>query len=806
MFYNYFKIAIRNLLKYKVYSFINIGGLAIGMTACILILLFIQSELSFDTMHKYADRTYRVLTIDNALGTNNQRVGITMPALGPAIVENFPEAEVTSRLTFGGRELLQYGDNPGIYSEQLRMSDPNFFDMFDFPMIDGDPATALAEPYSIVLTEKLADKIFGEEDALGKTLKAGSGYDFKVTGIMKDLPLNTHIQLDAVGSISTFISEARLNQPEDAAPQPVWVESWRMIAMPTYLRLKEGVSPEGYAEQFTKLSYDNGVGENFVITLQPLLDVHLRSTNIIFDTVQNKGDINNIYTFAAIALLILIIATVNYLNLSTARSAQRAREVGLRKVVGSLRGQMIIQFLGESILITFTALILSIPLVETVIPWLNDITNSSLSFDLFHNGLLALFMFSMLIIVGVLAGLYPAIVLTKFEPITVLKGNFKTGNKGTALRKSLVVIQFALSIALISLTMVVQRQMRYITTRDIGYTREHVMIVDMYDNSMSEKLAVYRDEILTSGSIESAAIMGNVPGRTFGRARVRPEGASDEDIWIWSVLRISPESIPTLGMKTVMGRNFEREMTTDTSNVVIINETAAKKLGWNNPLGKTIRFSANDSLGSQVIGVVKDFNYIEMHQNIEPVLIAPLRDNQGGLLAVRIKAGQIPEAIKFAEEKWSQVYPDHPFKYSFMDDEFENIYRRDINVGKIVNVFASLAIFVACLGLLGLASHATTQRTKEIGVRKVMGASAGTIVKLLVIDFVKWVVIANVIACPIAWYAGNKWLANFAYRVDIDPSIFIISGFAALIVAMLTVLSQTWRAALLNPVVSLRTE
>ena len=805
MLKNYFKIFLRNINRFKLYSIINIVGLAVGMTACILILLFIQAEVSYENMHTRAEQIYRVLTIDKALGTNNQRVGITMPALGPALPENFETVEAALRITGGGRTLLRYQDQPAIYAEQMRSADANFFDFFDYPLLQGDPATALQEPYSLVLTESLARQLFGDDPPMGQTLRTGSGTELKVTGILQDLPANTHLEFDALGSIATVASQARANQPPGST-QPIWVEMWQLIAMPTYVRFAEGASIEGIAEKFTQLTRDNGVSENFEITLQPLRDVHLKSTDIIFDQVNNKGDLNSVYIFAAIALLILVIAAVNYMNLSTARSTERAKEVGLRKVVGSRRAQLIGQFLGESLLITLLALLLALPLTWLALPFLNNLAGSALVFDPVGNVPLLLFLVSMLVMVGVLAGLYPAFVLAGFTPVTVLKGSFKTGKKGTALRIGLVVFQFALSIALIGVTLIIQQQLNYVQHKDLGYHKEQVLIFDMFDQNMGQNLETFRTELLQHSAFADAATASNVPGRTFGRTRVRPEGVSDEDIWIWSVFSVSPEALPALGMEMALGRNFSREMATDTSGAVLVNETAMRQLGWDDPLNKRLYFGQQDSVGTGIIGVVKDFHFAGMHQNIEPVVIFPLNSSPGNLLAARIQPGRIPEAMEIAQAAWRDVYPDYPFNYSFLDEEFADLYRRDLNTGKIVNIFSALAILIACLGLFGLASHSITQRFKEIGVRKVMGASAGSIVRLLVLDFVRWVALANLFAWPLIWFGASKWLESFAYRIDIAPLPFLIASLAALTVAIVTVISQSWRAALINPARALRYE
>lgn len=805
MLKNYITIGLRSLIRQKGFSFINIAGLAIGIAACMIILLYIQYELSFEKMFTDADRIYRVLTIDKALGTNNQRVGITMPPVGAAAESSIPEVESALRVSGGGRALLIYGDKPGIYAEKLRNADANFFEFFDFKLLKGDPKTALKEPFSVVLTQSLAKSIFGDDEPFMNTLRSGSGKTLKVTGVMEDLPKNTHFDFDAVGSILTSVAIAKENQPPNAT-RPIWIENWQNVSMPTYVRLAEGVKIDSLDAKFTEMIRKNGVQENFVITLQPLLDAHLKSTDVIFDDINNKGDMNNVYTFAVIALLILIIASVNYMNLSTARSAQRAREVGIRKVVGSGRGQLVGQFLGESILITLIALIIAIPIVIETLPWLNSLSNSDIRFNPFSNPILTVFMAGILILVGLMAGLYPALILTSFEPVIVLKGSFKSGKKGAVLRKALVVFQYSLSIGLICMAILVQKQIYFIQHKDLGYDREQVVIFDMLDRVMVQNIVTLKDELAKFSGFSSVALGDNVPGRTFGRTRVRPEGTSEKDIWIWSYMGATPEFLPTLGMEIEKGRNFNKEITSDTSGVVMINRTAAEKIGWKDPLNKRIYFGMEDSVGVEVIGVVKDFHFIEMQQMIEPVVIYHLTDQQAGLITARIEKGRVPEAMKYAEEKWRKVYPSHPFKFSFMDDEFDALYRRDINSGRIINLFSGLAILIACLGLFGLASYSTTQRTKEIGIRKAVGASAMKITVMLALDFLKWVALANLFAWPLAYYIMGKWLESYAYRTDINLLIFITAAGASLTIALLTVIFQSVKASLANPIKSLRYE
>ncbi len=805
MFINYLKIAFRNIFRQKGFSFINIAGLTIGMTCCLIILLFIQYELSFETMYPDKDKIYRVLTIDKAMGTNSQRVGITVPALGPAIPEAFPEVKDFLRATQGGQVLVTYDDTPSIYLQQMYSADANFFDFFGYKLLVGDPATALKDPYTIVLTRTEEERIFGEESGMNKVVRTGDGYDLTVTGIMEDAPDNTSLSFTAVQSFATRIAQARANQPENAQ-QPIWIESWQMIAMPTYIRFHDNVDMTGWDEKLTQLARDNNVGENFDITLQALNDVHLRSTDIIFDgSITNKGDINNIYIFAAIAILVLVIASVNYMNLSTAKSVQRAREVGMRKVLGSDRGHLIRQFLGESLVITFISLLLVIPAAEMVLPWLNNINNTSIGLNLFGNWLVPFFLLSLLVIVGIISGFYPALILSGYKPTTVLKGSFNSGKKGTGLRTVLVIFQFTLSIALIGSTAVVQKQLKYIKTKDIGYDREQVILFDMADNIMGQNITLFKDELAKHSAFEKVATAGNVPGRTFGRTGIIPEGASEDDIWIMSRVSFSGDTFDALGMEIVEGEKFPENMTRENATV-IINETAVKELGWENPLEKRFFFGPGDSTGTYVSGVVKDFNFIEMHQNIEPVIIFPMIQFPGSIVVGRIAPGQVDAAMKHVEEVWKDVYPDYPLSYSFMDDEFNAIYNRDQITGSIVNIFSLLAIFIACLGLFGLASFTITQRTKEIGIRKILGASTGTIVELLTMNFMKWVLISNIIAWPLIYFGMKKWLQSFAYRTELDIGIFIIASVISILIALIAISSRTISAANMNPAEALKYE
>jgi len=804
MFKNYVKIAIRNILRNKLYSLINVLGLTIGITACLLIMLFINYEYSYENMFAKADRIYRVLTIDAALGTNKQRVGITMPPLGTVLTDNFPEIEAATRVSGGRRTLMQIGDEQGIYAESMRAADANFFSIFDFKLLKGDIQTALSEPNNLVLTTKMANSLFGDDEVMGKSVKA-AGVEMTVTGIMSDLPANTHFTFDALASISTFVALAKAQQPENST-RPIWLEEWQMIAMPTYMLAVTKVDLTGLDERITVLTREYDVGENFTITLQALNDVHLHSTDVIFDRIANKGDIKNIYIFAIIALLTLVIAAVNYMNLSTACSMQRSREVGIRKVVGSLRSQLRMQFLGESLGITLLSILLAIPLLELTIPFLNSISGSQIVMGGEELQLIGYSMLAICILIGILAGLYPAFVLSRYKPVQVLMGAFKSQDKGVLLRRILVIFQFTLSIAMIGLTVIIQQQMHYISQKDIGYNREQVAVFEMSGRPMYNQADNFSASLREFSGIKSVGSASNIPGRTFSRTGLLPEGSASDDIWIWSRLNIKPDFISALDMQIIEGRNFRSENEDSDENSVLINETAVQQLGWENPVGMMIYGESGDSVGVEVIGVVKDFHFITMHQNIEPVIIYPLLDYPASFIAAKIEKGMINETLDYIETKWQEFFPEYPFSFIFLDDQFNALYSGDLNTGIIVKIFSLLTIFVACLGLLGLSSHSISQRRKEISIRKVLGATTGEMTRLLLLNFIQWVALANIFAIPLGWYVARQWLKNFAYHIDPGILTFVISGAIALLIAMTAIIFQTVRTANANPADALKYE
>ena len=812
MLKHYLVIALRNLWKSRLFSAINIAGLAIGMATCTLILLYVQHELSYDRFHPAAERLYRVLTIDKAIGVSSQFVGVTLPPLGPALAASFPEVESFCRVGSGQRQLLEVNPERHVYAENVVVADSNFFSVFGFKLLKGDPLTCLNEPFAQVLTVTLARRLFGNDDPMGRTLRTANGNTVTVTGLMADLPDNTALKCEAITSLATAAKLARQQQanvaaqlPPGASPPPIFLDNWNLIAMPLYVRLKDSASAAELNAKLTPFLRSKGVEANFEVTLQPIADLHLRSTRVVFDTTAGKGDISSVYTLAVVAVLVLLIASFNFMNLSTARAAGRAKEVGLRKVVGSSRRQLMTQFLGESVVLALIAMVLALSLVELLLPWLNGLAGKHLRLNLFTNPLLAAGLLGLVVLVGVLAGLYPALVLSRFRPVDVLKGSFQSGAKGRFLRRALVVTQFAMSIALIIGTLIVNRQLAYIHTKDLGYNRDQMLILDLNDLKLQQKADAFRTELAASPEILATSAAFNLPGRQLGRNGVRLEGEPESQIRIWSQLVVDWDFIPTMGMDIVKGRNFDRAFASDTINAVLINERAAREIGGTDPLGARLYNGPQDTVGSVVVGVVKDFHFASLRQEIEPLIVF-LVPNTPPTLTLRLRAGGIPAAMKFVEQTWKKVYPDHPFVYSFLDQEFEQLYKGDANFARLGSSFSILAIFIACLGLFGLASHTTEQRRKEIGVRKVLGASVASISSLLIMDFIRWVALANLVAWPLAFLAAQRWLGSFVYHASLSWVPFVAAGAGALLIAVITVLAQVIRAASANPIKALRYE
>jgi len=795
MWKNYLVTTIRNLRKFKGHTLINVLGLAVGMAASLLIFLYVHRELSFDQFHSKADRIQRVLLLDKNLGVTNTYAGITFVAQGPEIPKDIPEVEESVRIISRGRQPVHIEDRR-YYIRRMALADPTIFKIFDFKLLKGDPGTALQEPYSMVLAETQATALYGDENPIGKTMIWGE-YELTVTGTLDPIPDNSHIQFDALVSLNFPYVEGGFGEQLRS-----WrnIGSWGMISAPTYILLMEGASDADLEDKLIGVLRKNGIDENFAVTNQPLKDVHLRSKNVVFDNHnQNKGDAGYVYAMAAIAVFIMLIAIFNFMNLSTARSHSRSREVGMRKVVGAQRRQLIGQFLGESLLLCVAGLVLAIGLAQSTSQYLNSHHGMKLDFSVFLRPGIWGAILAGAILTGLLAGSWPAFVLSSFRPTQVLRGPGAAGSHGMTMRKILVVVQFSISIALIIGSSVVYKQINFIKNKDMGYEREQVLTIQLNRESASSFDPLV-DQLSQSPAILSWSSSGNVPGRTMDRIGIVPEGATKEESWIVSGMIMDENFLDTLSIELVEGRNFSPEFGTDAEKAVIINEAAVRAFGWEEPVEKT--FNTGELT---VIGVIKDFHFATLRHIVEPLVIR-FRPGANGLLSIKLKGGSIPEGLDHIEKTWSGLFPGVPLEYVFLDEEFDLLYRQEKSFGSLTWGFTGLAIFIACLGLFGLASHSVAQRTKEIGIRKVLGAGSLGLTALLSRTYLKLVLLANLIAWPVAYWLMRRWLMDFAYRTELGIGLFLLSLAAAAVIAVITVSFHSIRAANSDPVKALRYE
>jgi len=798
MFKNYLKIALRILKRYKVYSFINISGLAIGLACCLLILLYVRYERSYDRYHENADHIYRVVEELDFFG-NKSHMAVTPAPFAPAMKNEFPEAKDAVRFMKGnfseGKVLVTHGTD-SYYEDKLYFADNSVFEIFTFPLFKGDPKNALKEPFTVVISQEKARKYFGDEDPMGKILTLNDQYsqsDFTVKGVLKDIPKNSHFRFDFLASFATM--EKRF---------PEWVQNWFNHMYYTYLLLDENSSPEALEGKFAALIKKHTgeqAGDALKPHLQPLTSIHLYSH--LESEIEANSDAVYVYIFAAVALFILMIACINFMNLATARSTYRTREVGMRKVVGARRSQLVRQFLGESILFSFIALPLAVVMMELLLPAFRAFTDRDLGFNYLNNWPILFILIGITLVVGLISGIYPALFLSAFKPIKVLKGKLSSGSRSTLLRRGLIIFQFAVSIILIIATGIILSQVRYIRTTKLGFNKDQVLVLNIKDKELRTKYEVIKAELSKNPSVLNVTASSGIPGRISHNWYFSTEGLQEkkEKPSMW-VMMVDHDFIKTLGMEIVEGRDFSRSFTTDDKDAIILNEFAVKKYGWRSPLGRNIKTENKDGY---VIGVVKDFHFKSFYQQIEPVMIY-ISPAYFEFMSVRVAADKIPETIAFLKTEWKELAPNRPLDYFFLDDDFDQVYRQEERAGKIFGCFSVLAIFVACLGLFGLAAFTAEQRTKEIGIRKVLGATTSNIVSLLNKEFIKWVLVANLIAWPVAYYAMNRWLQGFAYRTSIGPGIFAFSAAAAVLIALLTVSSQAIKAAVANPADALRYE
>jgi putative ABC transport system permease protein len=808
MFSNYLKIAWRALIKNRFFSILNIVGLAIGLASFLLITLYVKEELSYDRFNEKANRIYRINS-DIIMGGSELKLAVSSDPMGAALKKDYPQIEEYTRIyASSGSKLVKKGD-VFIQENNVANADSTLFNVFTLPAIEGDTHTALNEPNTVVITESTALKYFGTVHAVGKSLETDDkgGTVYKVTAVIKDIPQNSHFRLDLIFSMDNTDYE---------------FGNYLSHNFLTYLLLKEGTDYKAFEKNF-KVYIDKYVlprakefmqinsmeefekaGNKLSYHLMPLTDIHLHSDRMA--EISTNGNIQYVYIFSAVAIFILLIACINFMNLSTARSANRAREVGIRKVLGTERKSLIQQFLTESTLVALISLVLAIAIAWLVLPYFNSISGKTMSaMQMTRPGFL-IFLLLLPVIIGLLAGTYPAFYLSSFKPIAVLKGKINAGSKRSTLRSVLVVFQFATSIILIIGTIVVYQQLNYIQHKKIGFNKDQVLIING-TGSLNNNFLAFKNEVSKMPGVKSAATTGYLPvsnssrsDNTFSKEAVM-DTKNAFNMQFWS---IDENYIPLLGMEMKSGRNFSKEFGTD-SSAVIINETAAALLGYDNPIGKTVyTYDSKHQVSHTIIGVVKNFHFESLKQQIAPLSFR--LGNANWALSFKVETKNIQSLVKQIENKWRTMAPALPFSYDFLDESFNNMYKDEARAGQIALSFSILAILIACLGLFGLASYMAEQRTKEIGVRKVLGASLNNIVAMLSKDFIKLVLISAIFAFPLAWFFMHYWLQDFAFRIDIGWWIFLVAGMLALLIALCTVSFQAIKAALTNPVKSLRSE
>ncbi len=765
------------------------------MASFILISLYIRQELSYDDFNKKADRIYRPVEIQHPAGVPEQYVAVTMGPLADALKNDFPEIETAARIMPSPAYFCKVGDK-GFYEEGLAFADPQIFNIFTIPFVEGNPAQALIEPNSIVLDESTARKYFGNEDPLGKifTIQQVKGQsEMKITGIIKDYPENSHIHFNMLGSISTL--------KEDMP----WLESWDTNFLATYVLLKKGVNKSQLENKFPAFieKYHKATESySFSLYLQPLKDIHLYSDQIVYQTYNyNQGSIVKVYTFSTIALFILLIACINFMNLSTARSAKRMKEVGIRKVLGSSRTNLIFQFMGEAVIIAMFSFLLAILITEFVFPYFKTIFNINFNFQFKDNILFTFEMLAVTLLVGIFSGTYPAFYMSSVQPAKSLKDFRGTAASGSAIRKVLVVSQFAIAIVLIVSSGIVMDQMNFIKNKNLGFNKEQLLYLPIRGKVERDNIKVLKNELLKNNYIVDASAVSGPIGASGSQGTETVAGTGDKTKLMMRRSYVDFDYIKTMQLKIVDGRDFSTDFPTDSNRAVIINQTAAKKFGWKNPIGKQIE----DDPVRTVIGVVRDYNFSSVHAKIEPQIIRISKSNINNLL-IRIKPGNISKTTDYIKSAWDKVNPGKPFQFTFVDDYFNKLYKSDQNTEKLFGTFAFIAIFIACLGLFGLASFTAEQKTKEIGVRKVLGSSVTGIIILLSKEFIKWILISCVIAFPVAYFLMKDWLTKFAYRTEISVFVFIAAAALTILIALFTVSYQSIKAALANPIKSLRYE
>jgi putative ABC transport system permease protein len=793
MFKNYLLLGYRKLKKQKIFSLINILGLTIGITCCLMIFLFIAHELSYDNFHKNGKNIYRVMRVGNLNGSGKEEVAWLAPAYSTALLNDYPDAIQKAVRVMPDNDLITY-NNIGFNEKNIYLVDDNFFEFFNFPLVKGNPANVLKDPLSIVLTETAAKKYFGNEDPIGKVVEWNKTTKLKVTGIAKDVPANSHLYFDMVAPIS-YYKNAR------------WFNQFPNNMLFVYVQLNPNTDPKQLISKFPKFmdkylgAFYRSEGFSMDLTLDPLKDIYFQSLQ--FDNVKH-GNKSVVYIFMSIAILILIIACINFMNLATARASDRSKEVGLRKVLGALRKQLIAQFIGEAFMFAIISSILALGLLQLLMPAYTNLLGYTMP-SYWTNPLVYIFIAGVILVVGLLAGSYPALLLSSFSPIDSLKGKLKVGKRGAFFRKTLVVFQFSISVLLIISIAIILKQMNYVQHIDLGFNKEHALIIRLDNNDISQNKILFKHQLENDPSVLNASLMSGEPGGFHDSYTFETEAKLNEKV-MFNTEFADFEFAKTLGLKLIAGRDLSPQYQTDSLRGVLINRTTAAKLGYTpqEAVGKWIKNTMRDSLRRNIVGVVEDFHFSSLKDPIQPFVISPSDDRR--LALVRIKSGDLQSTLNRIKNIYTGLAPAYPFEYTFLDEQFNQQYKSEERQQSILSIFSAIAILIACLGLFGLASYTAMKKTKEIGIRKVLGSSVENIVILLSKDLLKPVLLGTIIAIPAGYYIMQKWLQGFAYRVTMEWWLFALAALMAVFIALVTVSAQAVKAALANPVKSLRTE
>ena len=802
MLKNYFKIAWRNLLKNKVFSFINIFGLTIGLTSFLLIVLYIFDELTFDRFHKNTSNIYRVVqSATTAEGTHTKTAGAAYQ-LSERAKADFPEVKDAVRIFVSGRTNVSTLENTNVYYENFTIANSGFLNVFSFPLLQGDRKSALNAPHSVIITEETAKKLFNTTYALGKVIKISfDSIPYKITGILKDFPLNSHLSFNLLFSESTIEGNFKEFMNRD----------WNSNAFTTYLLLNNKVAPQKVETKITRLvaankdSKDN-VKSNFI--LQPLKEVHFYSSDIENNQAR-LGNITYIYVFSIVAFFVLFIACINYMNLTTARFTNRAKEIGVRKVSGASRSTLIGQFLSEAFLVSFIALVLALVSVEVLLPWFNSFTGKQLTLNLHTDSRIWISVLVTIIVVGFVSGIYPALFQSGLKPLLLLKSKIQPGKGNVSLRRSLVVTQFALSIIMIVATMIVYMQMKYVNKKDMGFNKEQLLVVDINSGKIRQGAETIKSEFARLTQVKNVTVSSRVPGewKDIPKVKVKNDIIRSNEGSDMYFIGVDDEFLKTYQINLIKGRNFLAGSVAD-SSAVVINQMAAKQLGITEPLEQLIEIPGDSPFTARVIGVVKDFNFQSLREPLAPMLLGFQKNPIQSIdyFTAKVETSNIDHTLRQMNKILQSIDQDHLFEYHFLDNQWNLFYREDRIRETIFFLVALLTILIACLGLFGLATYAAEQRIKEIGIRKVLGASVSSIVTMFSKDFLKLVAISAALAFPIAWWAMNNWLQEFAYHIAISWWVFLAAGSLAVLIALITISFQAIKAALANPVKSLRTE